>query len=141
LKYNYGKRREHFITAQDSQLLYFIAASRFIKRNGYKKVIIHVSMGLVQMVKFFNTKCELVFYHHGTSLHSKLSETQWERLLKNTVAIFGVNQAAATMANAHFNTKIPPGHYYKIANGVDRVAISENCEPETDSFKILFSGR
>lgn len=141
LRYRYWQKKERFITAQDPQLLYFIGASRYIKKNGFKKVIVHVSPGLVQMVKMFNPKAQIVFYHHGTSLHTKLSESQWERMLKNTVAIFGVNQAAATLANAHFKTKLPAKHYYKIANGVDCVKVSKNNQFSTDSFKILFSGR
>lgn len=141
IRFRYWQKKERFITAQDPQLLYFIAASRYIRNNGYKKVIVHVSPGLVQMVKFFNPNCKVVFYHHGTSLHSKLSESQWQRLLKNTVAIFGVNQAAGNLANAHFNTKLPPKHYFKIANGVERIEGFEKNEPSEDSFQILFSGR
>ncbi|WP_417558560.1 glycosyltransferase family 4 protein [Mesoflavibacter zeaxanthinifaciens] len=141
LKYNYAKRRELFITAQDSQLLYFIAVSRYIKRKGHKKIIVHVSTGLVAMIKHFNRDCEVVFYHHGTSLHTKLTESQWQVLLKNTIAIFGVNQAAATMANVHFKTKLPLNHYYKIANGVDQAVAPIKSEPTAPGFKILFSGR
>lgn len=141
VKYRYRQRKERFTTSQDAQLLYFIAASRYIRNKGYKKVVVHVSTGLVQMIRLFNPKCKLVFYHHGTSLHTKQSELQWQRLLKNTVAIFGVNQAAATMANAHFKTKLPPKHYYKIANGVDCVKVLNNNQDSTDTFKILFSGR
>lgn len=140
-KYSYAKRKERLITAQDSQLLYFIAVSRYIKKKGYKKVVIHVSTGLVEMVKHYNPTCEIVFYHHGTSLHSKLSELQWHSLLKNTVAIFGVNQAAATLADRHFKTKLPPKHYFKIPNGVDCMNVQKGKEPHTNSFKILFSGR
>jgi glycosyltransferase involved in cell wall biosynthesis len=141
LKFTYTKRKERFITAQDSQLLYFIAVSRFLKRKRYKKIIVHVSTGLVEMIKHFNPSCKVIFYHHGTSLHSKLSESQWQRLLKNTVAIFGVNQAAADFANAHFKTKLPPHHYFKIANGVARIKVSEKYEHLRNNFQILFSGR
>jgi glycosyltransferase involved in cell wall biosynthesis len=141
LQYNYTIRRELFITAQDSQLLYFIAVSRYIKRKGYKKIIVHVSTGLVAMIKHFNRDCEVVFYHHGTSLHTKLTESQWQVLLKNTIAIFGVNQAAATMANAHFKTQLPLNHYYKITNGVDQAVAPIKSEPTATGFKILFSGR
>ncbi|MDN3725291.1 glycosyltransferase family 4 protein [Aequorivita sp. SDUM287046] len=141
IKYRYWQKKERFITAQNQQLLYFIAASRFIKKRGYKKVIVHVSPGLVQMVKLINPNCKVVFYHHGTSLHTKLSESQWQRLLKNTVAIFGVNQAAGDLANAHFKAKLPSKHYFKIANGVDLIAHPKNHQLYKESFKILFSGR
>jgi len=142
IRYRYWQKKELFITAQSRQLLYFIAASRYIKNHQYKKVVVHVSPGLVQMVKLFNPNCKVVFYHHGTSLHSKLSESQWIRLLKYTVAIFGVNQAAGDMANAHFNTKLPSKHYFKVANGVEPIYPAiKNPKGKNDTFQILFSGR
>lgn len=141
LRYQYKQRKKHFTTAQNSQLLYFISASRFIKRNGYHKVVVHVSTGMVQMIKLFNPNCEIVFYHHGTSLHTKQTAPQWESLLKKTVAIFGVNQAAADFANAHFKTQLPKHHYFKIGNGVDKAEFTASSEPSSGVFQILFSGR
>jgi spore coat protein SA len=93
------------------------------------------------MIKFFNASSSVVFYHHGTSLHSKQSESQWQLLLKNTVAIFGVNQAAATYANNHFSIKIPDNHYFKIGNGVEKVEIPFKEKSSQKLFQILFSGR
>lgn len=141
IRYRYWQKKERFITAQDHQLLYFIAASRYIRNKGFKKVIVHVSPGLVQMIKYFNPKCKIVFYHHGTSLHTKLSESQWQRLIKNSVAIFGVNRAAGDLANVHFNTKLPSTHYFKIANGVDSIKVPKNYNTSKESFQVLFSGR
>lgn len=141
VRYRFQKRKALFTTAQDSQLLYFIAASRYVSRNNYKKVIVHVSTGMVQMIKFFNSDCKIVFYHHGTSLHSKQTEVQWEKLIKNTVAIFGVNQAAADFANAHFIKQLPSNFYFKIANGVDKVECSIQNSDLNDVFQILYSGR
>ena len=140
IRYRYFQKKELFITAQGPQLLYFIAVSKYVKKYRFNKVIVHVSPGLVQMIKMFNPNCKIVFYHHGTSLHTKLSETQWERLLKNTVAIFGVNQAAGDKANTHFKCKIPTKHYYKIGNGVSPIPNQKVNKIDAD-FKVLFSGR
>ena len=141
IRYNYRKRRELFVTGQDAQLLYFIAVSRYVKKWGFQKVIVHVSVGLVNMIKFYNPSCSVVFYHHGTSLHSKQSELQWKLLLKNTVAIFGVNQAAADFANAHFKTKLPANLYFKIGNGVEKIKVPVQYKQFPEAFQILFSGR
>lgn len=141
IRFNYQKRRELFVTGQDAQLLYFIAVSRYVRKHGYKKVIVHVSIGLVNMIKYFNASLCVVFYHHGTSLHSKQSESQWQLLLKNTVAIFGVNQAAADLANAHFKTKLPPNFYFKVGNGVRKIKVSALFKQFPEAFQILFSGR
>lgn len=141
LRYRFQERKVLFTTAEDFQLLYFIAASRYVRRNNYKKVIVHVSTGMVEMIKFFNSDCKIVFYHHGTSLHSKQSEAQWQKLLNNTVAIFGVNQAAADFANAHFKTKLPSNFYFKIGNGVDKAPNILTSSSPNDIFQILFSGR
>jgi|TARA_R100000479_G_scaffold33554_3_gene14190 glycosyltransferase involved in cell wall biosynthesis len=141
IRYRYWQKKDRFITAQEPQLLYFITASRYIRNKGYKKVVVHVSPGLVQMIKLFNPKCKIVFYHHGTSLHTKLSESQWQLLLDNTIAIFGVNQAAGDLANEHFKVKLPSKHYFKIANGVERIKTYTKNKYSNDSFQILFSGR
>lgn len=144
LKYSYQKRKELFITAQDSQLLYFIAVSRFVRKHSYKKCIVHVAPGLVAMMRLFCPKIDIIFYHHGTSLHRKLSETQWQFLLKITNnRIIGVNQKALIKANEFFDVKLLAKNYFTVPNGIEKLTtnIKTISTLDKEGFNILFSGR
>ena len=144
LFYNYKKRKKIFITAQDSQLLYFIATCRFVRKNKYRKIIVHVAPGLVTMLNILCPKTEIIFYHHGTSLHRKLTESQWKRLLKYTKnKIIGVNQKAFFRANEVFNFKLEKKDYYTVANGIKITQDTSKQIEDIDESKynILFSGR
>lgn len=139
IKYSYEKRKGLFITASPQQLHYFITVCLYVRKHHYKKLVVHVSPGLVQMLAVFCPKVEIVFYHHGTSLHTKLTETQWNRLLQNTKAIFGVNEIAKEKANATFQQKIPTKKYYPIYNGLKSMLLEGVLK--YDTFTIMFSGR
>ena len=139
IRYPYEKRKELFITASPQQLEYFIAVCLYVRKHAYKKVIVHVSPGLVQMLSMFCSKVEIVFYHHGTSLHTKLSENQWVRLLKHTKAIFGVNKTAKIDANRVFKNKISNTKYYSIYNGVKSMVLKSSNKSK--KFTLMYSGR
>jgi glycosyltransferase involved in cell wall biosynthesis len=139
LRYSYATRKQLFITASDQQLHFFIMVCLFVKKHKHKKLIVHVSPGLVNMLKLFCPDVEIVFYHHGTSLHTKLKEQQWENLIKNTKAIFGVNEAAKLEANKKFNKKLKINQYFSIPNGVNSMQLSK--KHSFTNFEILYSGR
>lgn len=144
LKYPYKKRKEFFITAQDSQLLYFIAVCRFVRKHRYQKIIVHVAPGLVMLLKKVFPKKDIIFYHHGTSLHRKLNEEQWQLLLKSTNnRIIGVNKKALTRANEVFKYQMDAENYFNVPNGIQEsiVNIEKNTVLDAEKFNILFSGR
>jgi len=148
LMYPYKKRKQKFSTTSDSQLLFFITVCRFILLKGYKKIIVHVSVGLVNMIKLLLPNREVVFYHHGTSLHTKYNEEQWQELISNTKAIFGVNNIALEKANSTFENQLTPKKYIAIPNAIisqislDQVKDYYNKRTHnTNSFVFAFSGR
>lgn len=138
LRFNYAARKKRFITGSDAQLHYFIAVCLFVRKHQFKKLIVHVSPGLVSMLKLFCPQVQIIFYHHGTSLHTKLNTFQWIQLLKQTIAVFGVNEAAKIKANETFENKIE-SNYFSIHNGVKSMKL--NDIPKAKTFTVLFSGR
>lgn len=142
--WNYTKRKQLLITAQDSQLLYFIAVCRFVRKHNYQKIIVHVAPGLITMLHKVFPKKDFIFYHHGTSLHRKLNAIQWELLLKSTNnRIIGVNQKALTRANEVFEFQLDAENYVTVPNGIQKLTtkIALISEIDTSKFSILFSGR
>lgn|GEM_PF-1973031 len=150
---NYQKRKARFVTANDKTLLYYIAAARRVAAERAQYAVVHVSPGLVSMLRLLAPKVELVFYHHGTSLHTKLSEQQWQRLLTQSPrGIISVNKAAFELANQTFKTQIPADKSFTIYNG-----ISQTYDPATvaqiknekradmgmdaNNFVFIFTGR
>ena len=148
LRYPYKKRKHKFITSSDKQLLFFIAVCRFIKSKGYNKIIVHVSVGLVNMIKLLLPNRAIIFYHHGTSLHSKYDEIQWSRLLQNTKGIIGVNKIALQKANEKFKTQLDPSKYFAIPNAIKPVMdidfakhLYRERREKDNTFVFAFSGR
>ncbi|WP_178988998.1 glycosyltransferase family 4 protein [Winogradskyella schleiferi] len=148
LIYPYKKRKQKFITSADKQLLYFISVCRFLFFNGNKKIIVHVSVGLVNMIKLFFPKREVVFFHHGTSLHTKYNEQQWLELISNSKAIFGVNKIALEKANNTFSNQLKTTRYFGIPNAIvpkvtleQSIGYYKNRSYGTNTFVFAFSGR
>jgi glycosyltransferase involved in cell wall biosynthesis len=147
IRYPYKKRREKFITGNDKHLLYYISVCRWLFFKDYDKIIVHVGVGLVQMLKMVFPKKEIIYYHHGTSLHSKLSESQWMLLINNIRALFGVNKIALKKANETFISKFEPAKYFNLENAIifserDQIKISElRHKLKPDEFKFAFTGR
>lgn len=146
--YSFKKRKVKFSTSSDPSLLYFISVCRFLLFNRYKKIIVHVSVGMVAMIKLVFPKRNVVFYHHGTSLHSKYTEEQWTALTKNVVAIFGVNKIALEKANAKFINKLETSRYFAIPNAIIPIINLEQSKKHyhnrlynSDDFVFAFSGR
>ena len=141
LKYSYKKRKELFITAQDNQLLYFIAVCRFVRKHRYQKIIVHVAPGLVMLLKKVFPKKDIIFYHHGTSLHTKLNASQWEQLLTTTKAIFGVNKIALQLANKTFQKQCSLEKYIQIDNAITPLRKIDNFQPKNNCKVFVFVGR
>lgn len=148
IRYPYKKRREKFITGNNDQLLYYIAVCRWLLFKNHDKIIVHVGVGLVQMLKMVFPKKEIIYYHHGTSLHSKLSESQWKLLINNVIAVFGVNKIAIVKANETFYTKLDESKYFKIDNAIiQSVEVKSNLindflsDSNMKTFKFAFTGR
>ena len=148
LFYPYKKRKQKFITSSDNQLLFFIAVCRFIWLNRCQKIIVHVSVGLVSMIKLLLPRRDVVFYHHGTSLHTKYNEEQWKLLSTKSKAIFGVNKIAFHKANLAFKNTLESIKYFAIPNAIvaqntlDEVKQYYNNRPyEDNTFVFAFSGR
>lgn len=147
LIYPYKKRREKFITGKKEQLLYYISVCRFLLFSKHNKIIVHVGIGLVAMIKMLYPKKEVIFYHHGTSLHSKLNETQWKSLIKNCKVLFGVNRIALKKANNYFVIKLKDSKYYNFDNAIIQKKLLRNLEKQDcinvndANFNFSFSGR
>lgn len=148
LLYPYKKRKQKFTTSSDEQLKYFISVCRFLFFNRYKKLVVHVSVGLVSMIKLFFPKRQVVFYHHGTSLHSKYNEQQWIQLITNSKAIFAVNKIALKKANNIFKNQLDPTRYFGISNAIipkvtfeQAIDYYKNRSLDANTFVFAFSGR
>lgn len=148
LLYPYKKRKQKFTTSSDEQLKYFISVCRFLFFNRYKKIVVHVSVGLVSIIKLFFPSREVVFYHHGTSLHTKYNEQQWQQLITNSKAIFAVNKIALQKANKTFKTQLEANRYFGISNAIiPKVSIQQAREYYrkrdygAEAFVFAFSGR
>ncbi|MFK7831979.1 MAG: glycosyltransferase family 4 protein [Winogradskyella sp.] len=146
--YPYKRRKKKFITGSDFGLLYFISVCRFLVFNRYKKIVVHVSVGLVSMIKLVFPNREVVFYHHGTSLHSKYSEEQWKALITNSKAIFAVNKIALQKANETFKNQLNSSRYFTIPNAIiPKVTLKQatdfykNRHYGKNDFVFAFSGR
>lgn len=148
LFYPYKKRKHKFVTTSNEQLLYFVSVCRFLFFNRYKKVVVHVSVGLVNMIKLLLPNRDVVFFHHGTSLHTKYDEKQWQELIVNCKAIFGVNDIAFHKANSTLKTQLESSKYFAIPNAIIPIMtldeVSDNYKNRTDNpnvFVFAFSGR
>jgi len=148
LLYPYKKRKQKFITNSDTQLLYFISVCRFLFFKRHKKIIVHVSVGLVSMIKLLLPNREVVFYHHGTSLHTKYDEQQWKELITQSKAVFGVNKIALQKANQTFKNQLESSRYFAIPNAViPKVTLEKatdyykNRTFDANTFVFAFSGR
>lgn len=146
--YPYKKRKEKFSTSSDPSLLYFLAVCRFLFFNRYDKIIVHVGVGLVSMIKLLFPKRAVVFYHHGTSLHTKYNEQQWQQLITNCKAVFGVNKIAFLKANHTFKNKLDTSKYFAIPNAIvpqvslEQAAVYYKTRPYSpNTFVFAFSGR
>ncbi|MEO5991370.1 MAG: glycosyltransferase family 4 protein [Ferruginibacter sp.] len=146
--YPYRKRKEKFSTSSNPSLLYFLAVCRFLFFNRYEKIIVHVSVGMVSMIKLLFPNRDVVFFHHGTSLHTKYNEEQWKQLITNAKAIFGVNKIAFEKANNRFICKLDASRYFAIPNAIiPKVSLEEaqmyykNRPYDSNSFVFAFSGR
>lgn len=148
----YHSRKNMFNTGDDNVLLFYIAISRKIFQSKPKGVIVHVGHGLVQMIKKFSPNLPVIYYHHGTSLHSKLTEKQWQRLDKNTVGLISVNSIAFAKANQKFSHKIPQKKLFTLHNAISpfykredihraKIQARERLKIPLDSFVIAYSGR
>ena len=146
-KFSYKERKLKFVTGSAEQLLYFISVCRFLRKQKHDKIIIHVAVGLVAMVKWVFPKKEIIFYHHGTSLHSKLNEVQWSALIHNAKAIIGVNNIALIEANTVFKEQLDSSRYFKINNAIlneSRQNIKNKAlelKVDTSKFNFAFTGR
>lgn len=134
--YRYNQRKKMFVTGNDKDLVYYISVCRWLIQNKPSIAIIHVSTGLANMVKLFLPKLPIIYYHHGTSLHSKLNNEQWSRLINgNTKAIISVNKIAIDLANKTFIEKIPLEKCHTIYNGIT------SLRPIESSILLKKSGR
>lgn len=116
----YKRRKELFINGDDKTLLYFLSVCRWLFFNKPSLVVVHVSTGLALMIKAFFPKLPLLYYHHGTSLHSKLTDNQWRRLISgNTKGIISVNKISLELANSTFSKKLPTEKKFTIYNGLN----------------------
>ncbi|WCO02530.1 glycosyltransferase family 4 protein [Psychroserpens ponticola] len=148
LRYPFKKRKQKFTTGSDKQLLYFISVCRFLLFKKHKKIVVHVSVGLVTMIKLFLPSRKVVYFHHGTSLHKKYDEQQWCQLISNCEAIFSVNKRALEMANQTFKKQLEPSRYFAIPNAIiPKVTLSQavdyykNRPYDEHVFVFAFSGR
>lgn len=148
LLYPYKKRKKKFITSSNEQLLFFVSVCRFLFFKRYKKVVVHVSVGLVSMIKLLLPNREVVFYHHGTSLHTKYDEQQWKELITNSRAVFAVNKIALEKANQTFKTQLEFSKYFAIPNAIiPKVSLEQatdyykNRSYDVNAFVFAFSGR
>lgn len=147
IRYSYAQRRNKFITGNKMQLLYYISVCRFLIFSKYDKIIVHVGIGLVEMIKSVFPNKKVIFYHHGTSLHSKLNETQWNTLISNVDAIIGVNKIAIEKANVTFQEKLEVSKCFQLNNAVIPHYLSTNKRVQSKStkdsklFHYAFSGR
>ena len=146
--YPFKKRKKKFVTGSDPALLYFLSVCRFLFFNRYKNIIVHVSVGLVSVIKLVFPKRNVVFYHHGTSLHTKYSEEQWLQLITHSTAVFAVNQIALKKANSTFKNQLDSSRYFAIPNAIipkvnleEAKAYYKNRTYDSNTFVFAFTGR
>ncbi|MCB0486151.1 MAG: glycosyltransferase family 4 protein, partial [Flavobacteriaceae bacterium] len=147
-----SKRKQLFGTSDEPTLLFYIRVSRKIFWNRPAGVIVHVGYGLVMMLKIFSPRLKIIYYHHGTSLHTKLNPSQWEKLNKNIVGLISVNEIAIKKVINTFNSGESHVKYFTLYNAILPLINSNEIENESklarislniekDDFVITYSGR
>ena len=111
-----------------------------------------MSQGALEMIRRHNPKIDILYYHHGTSMHTKMSEEQWGRMLKSAnKGLIGCNKIAFEKSADVFQTKLQADKQFVLLNAVDcPVDLKEKAERRErfrseigvkDEFLFCFIGR
>lgn len=87
-------KKRYFVTSNLAFIRYLISIARTLFFLRPQLVVVHVSYPLPHMLRLILPKAKIIYYHHGSTMHSKLSPGQWNRLERSCHGIIAVSQAA-----------------------------------------------
>lgn len=113
----YNLKKDWFITNHFPTITYYLSVMLLVVRKKPDVILVHVGYALCWLIKWINPKIEVVYYHHGGNMHTKLSLTHWKRLVKSCPQlIISVSLAAVNGCRETFNQF--PKTFKVIHNGV-----------------------
>jgi glycosyltransferase involved in cell wall biosynthesis len=116
-------KKRYFVTSNLAYIRYLISVVRTLFFDRPHVVVVHVSYPLPHMVRFILPKAKILYYHHGCTMHTKLTSAQWGRLENSCNGVIAVSQAAFDGLLARYgNINVP---YWVLYNG-SSLKLNEN---------------
>ena len=133
-----------------SFVAYALTVAREVRRYRPDVIVSHVNYSLVFWLRRFCPWATLLYYHHGSNMHLRLTEPHWRKFEKVVDGIISVSQATFDGLVERFGPIHVPT--WVIHNGVDtklfhsmpeetRVEVRRRIGAEEDSFVFMYVGR
>jgi spore coat protein SA len=154
LPYRWRKRafQNIFRTTRQDLIRYYLGIAAALRSYRPQVIVAHVSYGLVYWLHAALPRTPIVFYHHGSNMHVRLSPEEWRYLSRcASGGIIAVSQAALRQAEARFGPPTAPT--WVIHNGIDparfhpgvrqahRREIRQRYGISESAFVFLYAGR
>jgi len=128
----YGTKKDWFMTSDMDTIRYYVEVMRYLRKLKPTIAIVHVSYTVTWLIKWVYRRTEVVYYHHGGNMHVKLTDKQWERLVKACPQlIISVTQFAIDGCRVKYK-KLPD----KMANIHNGIEINNNGLDPISKIKI-----
>lgn len=133
-----------------SFVAYALTVAREVQRYHPDVIVSHVNYSLVFWLRRFCPWATLLYYHHGSNMHLRLTEPHWRKFEKVVDGIISVSQATFDGLVERFGPIHVPT--WVIHNGVDtklfhpmpedtRVEVRRHIGVEEDAFVFMYVGR
>ena len=129
------------------------AVSLLFQVHAYRPdvIVCHVNYKLPLLLRYFCPQAKILYYHHGSNMHLRLSADEWRTFQKNLDGLVSVSQAALDgVTNTFGSIQVP---HWVIHNGVNdnlfrptlkdtvREQVRAHYQIASDDFVFLYAGR
>jgi len=141
-----------FMTSDIHYINYLLSLAISVRSYKPDLIVSHVNYALIHLLSFFCPKAKIIYYHHGSNIHLRLTYEQWKQFERRLDGLIAVSHAAFQGIKDTFGEINCP--HWVIHNGVDVKLF--NIEQITlfreqnvrirygirkDEFVIVYSGR
>lgn len=123
------ERKHYFVTSNLEFIRYLFSVVRVLFFFRPHVVVVHVSYPLPRMIRTILPSAKILYYHHGSTMHSKLNLKQWKSLEKSCDGIIAVSQAAFDGVEASFGPMKCPHWVLYNASPITQQQLSEYASP------------
>jgi len=121
-----------------------------VRRYNPTVIVNHSNYSLVYLLRQACPQAKLIYYHHGSNMHLRLSEVEWKKFTKVVDGIISVSKTAFDKIREHYGPI--EVSTWVIHNGVDLTLFNSNVKKlrdevrrrwglESDAFVFLYAGR